>query len=73
MMRFLRRTRRKLYRGGRILGDIDALMSGRIGSRMANKLIGRKIGRRLWTRGGCALPAALALIIALTLGAFGLY
>lgn len=64
-MRFLRKTRRGLYKGGRVLGDIDALLSGRIASRMANKLIGRKVGRRMWLRGGCTLPALSAMLLTL--------
>lgn len=64
-MRFLRKTRRGLYKGGRILGDIDALLSGRIASRMANKLIGRHGVRRTWVRGGCTLPVLSVMLIAL--------
>lgn len=45
------RTRRKLYRWARILGDVEALASGnpkRIAKRAINKGIGRKLIRRLW-------------------------
>ena len=73
-MGLIRKTRRGLYKGGRILGDIDALLSGRIASRMGNKLIGRHGARRMWLRGGCALPtlsvSLLTLVFSLSLLAF---
>jgi hypothetical protein len=37
-----------LYRLARILGDISAARRGRIGRRVANKVIGRTFVRRLW-------------------------
>lgn len=43
--------RRKLYRLARLLGDAQAIKSGkpkRVAKRAANKLIGRKLVRRLW-------------------------
>jgi len=49
----IRKLRRSLYRGARLLGDLSALTSGkpsRILKRAANKLIGRKIVSRLWWR-----------------------
>ncbi len=66
-MGLLRDLRRTSYRLGRTLGDINAVLSGKIGSRLANKLIGRKGVSKLWLKGGCLLPAAagLALVIAL--------
>lgn len=70
-MGLIRKTRRGLYKGGRILGDIDALMSGRIASRMANKMIGRKVGRRMWLRGGCALPVLSGLLLTLAAALLG--
>lgn len=45
------RARRGCYRLGSLLGDLEALFSGRpgrIAKRIANKLIGRKIVRRIW-------------------------
>jgi len=52
-MSFLGKLRRSLYRGARVLGDVNALASGRptrIVKRAANKVIGRKVVRRLFFR-----------------------
>lgn len=52
-MSALGKPRRSLYRVARILGDVDAVASGkpkRMGKRLANKVIGRKVVRRLWWR-----------------------
>jgi len=52
-MSTLRKVRGSLYRGARILGDVNALISGnprKIVKRVANKLIGRKLVSRLWFR-----------------------
>jgi hypothetical protein len=37
-----------LYRLARFLGDITAVSNGRVGPRIANKLIGRKVVSRMW-------------------------
>ena len=52
-MSLLRKLRRGLYRGARLLGDVNALASGkpgRIAKRAVNKLIGRKLAQRLFFR-----------------------
>jgi len=38
-------VRRGLYKAARILGDIHAVTTGKIGKRLVNKLIGRGLGR----------------------------
>jgi hypothetical protein len=38
------------YYGARRARDLHALMTGRIGPRIANKIIGRTIVRRMWFR-----------------------
>lgn len=46
--RSIRRTRRGLYRGARVLGDVNAVLSGNprtIAKRAANKVLGRILGR----------------------------
>lgn len=58
-----------LYKLARILGDINALMKGKIGSRLFNKLLGRRLVSRAWVRGcGCVLPVITGLILAAVLG-----
>jgi hypothetical protein len=42
------RTRSALYRLARFLGDYQAVKNGRVGKRIANKVIGRNVVRRLW-------------------------
>jgi hypothetical protein len=42
------RTRSALYSLARFLGDYQAVKNGRVGKRIANKLIGRNVVRRLW-------------------------
>jgi hypothetical protein len=42
------RTRSFLYSLARFLGDYQAVKRGRVGKRIANKLIGRNVVRRLW-------------------------
>jgi len=37
-----------LYFLARLIGDYNAVRRGRIGKRLANKMIGRHIVRRLW-------------------------
>lgn len=52
-MKLLRRTRRRAYRLASLLGDVEAVASGRpsrILRRAGNKLLGRKLVRRLWMR-----------------------
>ena len=39
--------RRVLYQLARLLGDINAVMKGNIGSRLFNKLLGRKLISRV--------------------------
>lgn len=49
----INQLRRALYRGARVLGDVQAVKSGspkRIAKRGANKLIGRKVVRKMWLR-----------------------
>jgi hypothetical protein len=36
------------YAVARFLGDVRAVQRGRIGRRLANRLIGRTVVRRLW-------------------------
>lgn len=40
--------RSALYRAARLIGDANAVRRGRVGRRVANKIIGRRIVRRLW-------------------------
>lgn len=40
--------RQALYALARFLGDVSAVRRGRVGKRIANKLIGRNVVRRLW-------------------------
>ena len=56
--------RRLLYQLARLLGDVNALMNGHIGSRLFNKLMGRKLVSRAWIRGCGCLVAVLILIVA---------
>jgi hypothetical protein len=42
------RTRSALYSLARFLGDYQAVKRGRVGKRIANRLIGRNVVRRLW-------------------------
>lgn len=45
------RLRSALYRWARLLGDVQAVTSGKpskVGRRLVNKLVGRKVVRRLW-------------------------
>jgi hypothetical protein len=42
------KTRGVLYQLSRFLGDYQAVKRGRVGKRIANKLIGRNVVRRLW-------------------------
>ena len=45
------KTRRNLYRAQRLLGDVQAIRTGRIRQRLTNRILGRMIGRatrRLW-------------------------
>ncbi len=47
------RLRPKTYKAGRIMGDVEAVASGRpsrIAKRVANKWIGRNLVRRMWIK-----------------------
>lgn len=48
-LKTIRKTRRAMYRGASILGDVNAVASGKIGKRIANKILGRIFGR-LWRK-----------------------
>jgi hypothetical protein len=39
-----------LYTVARFLGDYQAVKRGRVGKRIANRMIGRSVVRRLWRR-----------------------
>ena len=41
----LAKTRSVLYLAGRVLGDINAIKKGRIGQRIANRIVGKVSGR----------------------------
>lgn len=41
------KTRRGLYKANRLLGDVQAVRSGRIWQRVVNRLIGRAAGRAM--------------------------
>ena len=56
-----------LYQIARGLGDLNALMKGKIGSRFFNKLLGRKLISKSWIRGGCLLPV-VGITLAITVG-----
>lgn len=50
-MSALRRNRRRAYKVGRVLGDVDAVLHpSKAPKRIANKITGRKIVRRMWLR-----------------------
>ena len=56
--------RRALYQFARLLGDVNAVMKGNIGSRLFNKLLGRKLISRAWLRGcGCLLAVLAGLLL----------
>jgi len=56
--------RRTLYQFARLLGDVNAVMKGNIGSRIFNKLLGRKLISRAWLRGcGCLLAVIAGLLL----------
>ena len=42
------KVRSGLYKTARLLGDLHAVTTGRIGKRLVNKLIGRGLGRLFW-------------------------
>jgi len=49
----IKKVRREAYRAGRVLGDLDAVASGkpdRIVKRIINKWLGRKLLWRFWRR-----------------------
>jgi hypothetical protein len=39
------RTRSKLYSAAKFMGDVDAIQKGRVGKRLARRLIGKATGR----------------------------
>jgi hypothetical protein len=41
-------VRRGLYKTARLLGDLHAVTTGKIGRRLVNRAIGRAIGRLFW-------------------------
>jgi hypothetical protein len=43
----INRTRSAFYSVARLLGDYEAVKRGRVGKRIANRLIGRNVVRRL--------------------------
>ncbi|MBM7631081.1 hypothetical protein [Geomicrobium sediminis] len=43
----LNKTRNKLYKAARILGDVNAVKKGRVGRRVARRAAGRVTGRGL--------------------------
>jgi len=56
--------RRILYQLARLFGDINAVMKGKIGSRIFNKVLGRKLISRAWLRGcGCLLAVIAGLLL----------
>lgn len=47
----LAKTRRRTYQAARIMGDVRAVQSGRIGQRLLNRLMGRMVAkamRQVW-------------------------
>ena len=44
-LRTLRKVRRQMYTGARILGDVNAVASNKVGERIVNKLLGRLVGK----------------------------
>ena len=42
--------RSTLYQIARLMGDINALVKGKVITRLINKFIGRKVGGKLWRR-----------------------
>lgn len=42
------KTRGALYTTARVLGDVQAVRSGRVGKRVARRLVGRATSRALW-------------------------
>lgn len=41
----INKTRSALYKGGRILGDVNAVKKGKIGRRIARRVAGKALGR----------------------------
>lgn len=41
------KTRSKLYKIARILGDVDAVKKGKVGKRVKNRVIGKLTGKLL--------------------------
>ncbi len=47
----INKTRRALYAGARLLGDVRAVQTGRVAPRVTNRVIGRvaaRLLRRIW-------------------------
>lgn len=47
---WLASTRRDTYKAARVMGDVRAVQTGRVGRRITNRLIGRYVVSRLWRR-----------------------
>lgn len=41
------KTRRRTYQAARLLGDVQAVRSGRIGQRLLNRLMGRTVAKAM--------------------------
>lgn len=51
------KTRGKLYKAARILGDIEAVQKGRVGKRIQRRAVGKMTGRALG-KSGCFVATA---------------
>ncbi|MCG5531557.1 hypothetical protein LRD18_11950 [Halorhodospira halochloris] len=52
----MNKTRSKLYKAARILGDVQAVKRGRVGQRIARRSVGRAVGRGLG-KSGCYIAS----------------
>ena len=50
MPKLLTRTRSQTYKLARLLGDVQAVLSGRFGQRVYNRLFGKHVLWRLWRK-----------------------
>ena len=58
--------RKLLYQLARLLGDINAVQKGKIGSRLVNKALGRGLVSKAYLRGsgcGCLLPVIMGILL----------